>query len=98
MIIRAKDLPSTPRGLELPFAIDALEVVDAAIVERDFGADDEVSNRPGDEDLAGFGFGQDASADVHRQPADPVAAQLELARVQPGSDRQRDALELPAKV
>jgi hypothetical protein len=68
-----------------PLAGDALELGDAAVLEVQVRAGDEILDRGGDEHLAGPGERGDASTDVDGEPGDLVACELALAGVQPGS-------------
>src|SRR4029453_13456881 len=57
----------------------------------------QVAHGPGDEDLARCGLAQDAGGDVDGDPADVVAADLDLAGVEPGPDLEVDVAELLAQ-
>src|SRR5947208_16184924 len=76
----------------LPLARDALELVDAAIVERQARSDDEVAHRAGDDDLARVGQRGDAGADVDGEAGEVVAPLLALAGVDAGAHAQPEAL------
>ena len=78
--------PSVDDRVELPLAGHALELVDAAVVEVDAGAGDEILDGARDEHLARPGLRGDARADVDGDAGDLVVAELALARVQPGAD------------
>ena len=58
----------------------------AAVVEFEPGPDHEVAQRAGDKHVVPSGQSGYASADVHGDAADVVAADLALAGVQPGAD------------
>src|SRR5919198_3481431 len=72
-------------GIEPPLARNALQLVDAALLERDSRARDEVLHRAGDEDLSRPRFGRHARPDVDCDPAGLVAVELALARMDPGA-------------
>ena len=88
--------PSASNGEEVPLAGDALELVLAAIVELEAGADDEVLDRARDEDLAGAGERRDPCADVDREAGDVVRLDLDLADVEPGPDLEPELGDLVA--
>ena len=52
---------------------------DAAVLEGEAGAGDEILDRARDEHLAGLGVGGDARAGVHRDPRHLAVQQLALA-------------------
>ena len=62
-----------------PLAGDALQYVRPPIFELDPGSEREVLDRRRGEDLAGPSEGYDTGSDVHCQPTDVVADQLDLA-------------------
>ncbi len=66
----------------------ALQLVLAAVLERDPRADDEVLDRARHEHLAGPALSPDPRADVDGEPPDVVADQLDLARMQTAADLQ----------
>ena len=70
---------------EPPAAFDATQLVFAALVELEPGADDEVADGARDEHFARAGEGTDASTDVDGEPAHVAAAQLDLTGVQAGA-------------
>src|SRR5215218_3613679 len=88
---------SSARGEQLPGVAQALEGVGAAVLQGDAGAGDQVPDGPRDQHLAGAGGGHDAGPDVDGDAADVVAAQVELADVDPGPDVQPDLAQLPAE-
>ena len=65
-----------------------------AVLQGDAGADHQVADGPGDQDLAGAGGGHDAGADVDGDPADVVVADVELPGVEAGPDLDADAAQL----
>src|SRR4029453_16882044 len=82
---------------QLPGALDALELAGAAVGQGDAGAGAQVADGPGHQDLAGVGLGQDPGGEVDGDAADVVAAQLDLAGVEPGPDLDVDVDELVAE-
>ena len=62
----------------------------AAVLEREARADDEVAHGSRTEDLAGLGLPHHTRADVYGDPADVLAAFLDLARVETGPDVDAD--------
>ena len=75
-------------GKEAPPPRDSLEHTAAAILEVDLGADDELLHGTGDQDLIGRCQVGNARANMDRQTHHIVAADLDLTRVEPGSNRQ----------
>ena len=73
-------------GEEAPLARDALQRRDAAILELEPRAGDEVFHGARDEHLARVGLRRDARADVHGDARDLAVRELDLARVQPGTN------------
>ncbi len=73
-----------------PWAGHALEVVLAAVLEVEAGAGHQVLHGLGDEHLAGPRVRAHAGADVHGDPGDVVAGQLDLARVEAGAHLEAD--------
>jgi hypothetical protein len=57
---------SGPEGEDAPFAGHALQLADAAILEHEARANDQVLDRARHEDLASARERRDAGADVHR--------------------------------
>src|SRR5438477_537177 len=72
-------------GIEPPRAGHALQLVLAALVERQPGAGHEVLDRRRDEHLSGARERGHARADVDGEAAELVAQPLTLPRVQPGA-------------
>src|SRR6266542_3488648 len=72
--------PRTPPRLRNP-----LQLVSAAVFERDSGTGDEILDGAGDEHLAGPGERCDTRADVDGDAADLLVDKLALAGVQPGA-------------
>src|SRR4051812_26661204 len=66
---------------KLPLPRDALELVRSAIVEGEPRPDDEVADRPRNQDLVRPGLGTDSRGDVDGDAADVLAHPLELAGV-----------------
>src|SRR5215216_7759996 len=60
----------------------------------DVGADDQVANGPGGQDVPRLGGCHHPGRDVYGDAADVAAAQLDLAGVQPRSDLDADASQL----
>src|SRR3990172_6715412 len=79
-------LSSIPSHCEqAPLFRDALERVNALVLEGDARTSHEVFHGAGDHDLAGAGRRRHAGANVHGDAADIVADHLALAGVEPGS-------------
>ncbi len=57
-----------------------------AVLQPDVGADHEIPDGAGHQDLAQAGGGHDPGADVDRDPAHVIAAQVHLAGVEACSD------------
>ena len=73
-------------GVEPPASRYALEVVFAAVLEREAGTSDQVSDRAGDEDFIGVSCGGDASGDMDGETCEVVAAHVALTRVKAHPD------------
>ena len=71
---------------QAPLAGDTLEGVEAAVDEAQARASYEVFHRTGDPHLARSGKGRHTSADVHSDPTNLIADQLDLAAMEAGSD------------
>src|SRR4029453_15049265 len=82
--------------IELPGVGDALEAVGAAVAEGEPGPGDQVLDRPRADDLARPGGRHHPGGDVHGDPADVLAEQLDLARVQPHPDLQAQVAQAGA--
>src|SRR5262249_35623017 len=94
-VLRHARCRGSDRGVDPPLARDALELVDATILEGEAGAGDEILNRLRDEHLARPGEGGDSRPGVDGDAADLRAVQLALARVDPRSNLHA---ELPKRV
>jgi hypothetical protein len=78
--------PRSQNGIQTASAVDALELVFAAILERDVRAGHKVVRRRADENLSGVCETHDACAEVQRDPARLVAGgSLHLACVDAGT-------------
>src|SRR4029453_3241489 len=75
---RSRRRSAAGHGEQLPVALDALEPPGATVGEGAVRAGDQGAHGPGDEDLAGCGLAQYAGGDVDGDPADVVAADLDL--------------------
>ena len=73
-------------GVETPASRYALEVVFAAVLEREAGTSDQVSDGAGDEDLIGFSCGGDTSGDMNGETGEVVAPQVALTGVKAHPD------------
>src|SRR4051812_43030463 len=73
---------------QAPSPRHALELVDAAVLEADFGLQHQFPDRARDQDFTGTRFGRDARADVKRETDHLAPAHLEFARMQPHPDLQ----------
>ena len=73
-------------GEQVPAAGDALELVAAAVLEADGGAEHQVADGRGDQHLAAACLGGDPCTDVHGHAAEIVAENLAL----PGVDARAD--------
>jgi hypothetical protein len=58
----------------------------AAVLEREAGTSDQVSDRAGDEDFIGVSCGGDASGDMDGETCEVVAAHVALTRVKSHPD------------
>jgi hypothetical protein len=72
--------------VQLPGVGNALELVGAAVVEGEAGPGDQVLDRARAQHLPRLGLGEDAGRDMHGDPAEVVADQLDLAGVQASPD------------
>ena len=72
----------------MPLVGHTPERVDAAVVELDPGAHDEILDGGGHEDLSRRGQRRDPGADVDGDAADIGPVELDLARVEAGPDLQ----------
>src|SRR5512132_1737407 len=79
---------------QLPGSLDALQRMDAAVLQGDIGSNDQVAHGPGGENLPRPRGGHHPSRDVDGDPTDAVAAQLDLAGVQARPELQADAGQL----
>jgi len=75
-----------PNGEEMPLLGHALQRVRTAVVELDARPDDEVPDGRGDKDLARVCKSRDAGSDMDGDAPDVGAIELDLARVETGSD------------
>ena len=75
------DAPSGDQGERAPFTGDALEYVDAAVLELDSGSGHEVSYRAGNEHMPRRGHCGDARTDVNGDAAYAFPHQLDLTRM-----------------
>src|SRR5512132_3378777 len=82
---------------QLPGSLDALQRMDAAVLQGDIGSNDQVAHGPGGENLPRPRSGHHPGGDVDRDPTDVIAAQLDLASVQARPDVQADAGQLVAE-
>ena len=84
------------RGPEVPIARNALERLGAAVVELEFGADDEVFDGARDEHFPRSGQRADARSDVYADSGDVVGSPFDLTRVQTGAhfDTERPDIRL----
>ena len=73
-------------GEEPPRSRYALEVVFAAVLEREAGTSDQISDGAGDEDLIGFSCGGDTSGDMNGETGEVVAAHVALTGVKAHPD------------
>ena len=87
---------STASREQPPLARHALQHVGPSIFELDPRSEYQVLDRGRYEDLAGPSKTHDASSDVHCQPADVIADQLNLSRVYSGADFQAQTAYLAA--
>src|SRR4030095_12538058 len=83
--------------VQLPAALDALERVGVAIGHGDVGADHQVADRAGGEELARGGGGHHPGRDVDGDATDVAVAQLDLAGVEARPDLEIDAGQLVAE-
>jgi hypothetical protein len=93
---RVSFLGSGLDGEEAPFSGDALERLEAALVEIEVGTDHEVLDRVRDENLARSGQGDHPGGDVDGQAPDVAGDEFALAGVEPGSDMDTDLAEFIA--
>ena len=77
---------------EAPAIGNAFQLVFAGVFEREARARDEVFDRRRDEHVARLGEPGDARSDVDGDPADRIAVELHLARVDPGPDLDTERL------
>jgi hypothetical protein len=82
---------------QLPGAVDALERVGPAIGHDDVGADHQVADRAGGEDLPRGGCAHHPSGDVDSDATDVALAQLDLTGVEAGPDLEVDPGQLVAE-
>ena len=78
---------------QAPFAGDAGKRPAPAVGELEPGAGDEVADGLRHEHLAGRGLSGDAGGDLHREAADAVPLELDLAGVHPGADADAERPE-----
>ena len=79
-------------GEKGPLARDTFQYAGTVLREPDPRADDQVFDRTGREDAVGRRAARDARGDMHREPAEVIAAPFAFARMQPGAQcRGRDA-------
>ena len=85
--------PVSSRSEEAPAPGDALQLAFAAIRKLDVRPDDQGWNGTRNEDLTGTGEGRHPGTDVDRHPRHVVAAELDLAGVDPGPNLDVEALQ-----
>ena len=78
-------MPSVENAEESPLARYTPQLVGSPVIELQSRTDHEVAKRAGHEDFTRSGERGHARANVHRDAADVIAADLTFAGVQPGS-------------
>src|ERR1700689_1580991 len=78
-------LPGAGDREERPGVCDPAQFVRAAVSEQDAGAEDQVLDRPRDEDLSGLGERGDAVGDVHGGPGYIVPHEIHFTGVDSGT-------------
>src|SRR5271170_7116077 len=80
-------------GVDVPFAGNPFEGLNATVTETQTGARHQVLHRARHQNLVCVGERSDARADVHRYAADIVADHFALPRMQPGADSDAKRLD-----
>src|SRR5437588_4146831 len=70
---------------QLPFALDALELVASVILEAQPGPEEQISDGAGHEHFTGRSDVESAGGQVDRDPGDIPSGELALACVDPGA-------------
>src|SRR5438067_11934507 len=83
-------------GIEPPLARHALQLVDAAVLEPEPGAGDEILDRPRDQHLAGTGAAGEPRADVDGKAGDLAVGHLALAGVDSRPHLEAEAAQVLA--
>src|SRR5207253_371218 len=80
---------SVHHRVELPDSWKSFELALAAVVELEAGTGNEIGDRARHEDLPSAGASGDTLSDMHREPSDVGAPELDLARVKASAHLDR---------